>query len=90
MNLEGKLVESWNGHPEIDAFDWSGAKFASFSPDGRQIVTASHDKTAKVWEFDGAAITEIQKYEGHESRLNSAVFFPRRKAAPDRFQRSHC
>lgn len=45
---------------------------ASFSPDGRQILTASGDGTARVWQADGAGEPVVLK--GHESGINSAVF----------------
>ena len=45
---------------------------AVFSPDGKFIVTASCDKTARVWDAKtGKAVTEPLK---HESTVNSAVF----------------
>jgi WD40 repeat protein len=48
--------------------------FAAFSPDGRQIVTASDDHTARIW--DTATGTETQVLRGHESRVLSAAFSP--------------
>ncbi len=61
-----KLVEL-EGH--------SGQVFsAAFSPDGQRIVTASDDKTARLW---NAATGEIiAKLEGHSARVNSAAFSP--------------
>ena len=47
---------------------------ATFSPDGKRMVTASHDKTARVW--NAATGAEIAVLKGHESRLNSAAFSP--------------
>ena len=38
---------------------------ASFSPDGKRIVTASHDKTARVWDADnGQPITPPLRHDG--------------------------
>ena len=47
---------------------------ASFSPDGKRVVTASQDKTARVWDAEtgkplGAPMT-------HEEGVNSASFSP--------------
>ncbi|MEM9148454.1 MAG: hypothetical protein AAGC57_20015, partial [Pseudomonadota bacterium] len=45
---------------------------AAFSLDGRWIVTASEDRTARIW---GATIgAELRRLEGHGDRLRSAAF----------------
>ena len=47
---------------------------AQFSPDGTRVVTASEDKTARVWDArTGAALGEPLRHEG---RVNSAQFSP--------------
>ena len=47
---------------------------AVFSPDGQQVLTASRDKTAKVWSAaSGACLLTL---EGHEDWINSAGFSP--------------
>ena len=47
---------------------------AAFSPDGSRIVTASRDKTAKVWDAKSGA--EILTLKGHTDRVTSASFSP--------------
>jgi WD40 repeat protein len=47
---------------------------AAFSPDGTRIVTASVDKTARIW--DGSIGQEIAVLRGHKSLVLSAVFSP--------------
>jgi WD40 repeat protein/serine/threonine protein kinase len=51
-----------------------GVLSASFSPDGTRIVTASTDKTARVWDaVTGASLAELT---GHTGRVVSASFSP--------------
>ena len=51
-----------------------GVASAAFSPDGTRIVTASGDKTARVW--DAATAKEIAVMRGHGNRVTSAAFSP--------------
>jgi hypothetical protein len=46
----------------------------AFSPDGSRIVTASLDKTARIW--DAATAKEIAVLRGHEDTVYSAAFSP--------------
>ncbi len=47
---------------------------AEYSPDGSRIVTASLDKTARVWRADsGTLLTELK---GHAAEVISAAFSP--------------
>jgi hypothetical protein len=47
---------------------------SAYSPDGSRIVTASWDKTARIW--DAATGKEITVLRGHEGLLYSAAFSP--------------
>ena len=47
---------------------------ASFSPTGDRVVTASEDRTARVWE--AASGKAVGQPLWHNGRVNSAVFSP--------------
>jgi WD40 repeat protein len=51
-----------------------GVNSAVFSPDGSRIVTASNDKSARIW--DAATAKQIAVLHGHDDRVNSAAFSP--------------
>jgi dipeptidyl aminopeptidase/acylaminoacyl peptidase len=51
-----------------------GVRSAQFSPDGQRVVTASEDKTARVW--DAASGKPIGEPMEHESEVLSAQFSP--------------
>ncbi len=53
-----------------DGFVWS----ASFSPDGQQVVSASGDKTARVWKLDGSGAPIVLR--GHDGEVRLASFSP--------------
>jgi len=52
----------------------SAVSSASFSPDGRLIVTTSLDRTAQIW--DAAKLTQLFTLKGHEGPVLSAGFSP--------------
>ena len=47
---------------------------AAFSPDGARIVTASSDKTARIWDARTGALLKV--LEGHGEIVRSAAFSP--------------
>jgi WD40 repeat protein len=47
---------------------------ARFSPDGKFVVTASNDLTAKIWEVSSGKL--LQDLKGHTERVNLAQFSP--------------
>ena len=52
----------------------SSVRSAVFSPDGTKILTASWDKTARLWESSSGNL--LHSLEGHTDRVYSAVFSP--------------
>ena len=69
-------IASLDGHT-----DWVNTAF--FSPDGSQIVTASEDNSAKLWDLEG---NELASLDGHTNSVNTAVFQSRRYADHNRRQ----
>ncbi|HYO53337.1 MAG TPA: hypothetical protein VEU50_11195, partial [Archangium sp.] len=61
-------------HPPEVTLEGIRALSAAFSPDGRFIVTALEDGTARVWSAGGAGPVVVLR--GHEGRVLSAVFSP--------------
>ncbi|MBI4607100.1 MAG: protein kinase [Planctomycetes bacterium] len=49
-------------------------RFASFSPDGRHVATASHDMTARIWSVETGAASVILR--GHQGTVKTAGFSP--------------
>ena len=49
-----------------------GSCSAQFSRDGKTVVTASEDKTTRLW--DAASGKELHVLRGHEGRSRSAQF----------------
>ena len=47
---------------------------AAFSPDGRRIVTASGDRTARIW--DAATGQQLQEFKGFSNPVATAEFSP--------------
>ncbi|MBD2500048.1 nSTAND1 domain-containing NTPase [Anabaena azotica] len=46
----------------------------NFSPDGKKIVSASYDKTVKLWDINGKMLQNMQR---HKSRVYSVKFSPK-------------
>ncbi len=77
IDLETGKITSLKGHADSG---WRGALYTvDISPDGRYGLTASFDKTARLWDLSTGE--EIRRFIGHEGAfrqgmVNSARFSP--------------
>ena len=55
---------------------------AVYSPDGRSVLTASDDNTARIWDAESGQ--ELVTLSGHTERVNSAVYSPDGSSCADR------
>jgi WD40 repeat protein len=46
----------------------------AFSPDGKRILTASSDGTARIWDVQSGSLVKVLRY--HTDSVNQAVFSP--------------
>ncbi|AUX40494.1 uncharacterized protein SOCE26_018950 [Sorangium cellulosum] len=65
-------LHSWIAGTVLDHSDW--VTRAGYSPDGKRIVTACMDRTARVWNADASGEPIVLR--GHEEGLWSAAFSP--------------
>ena len=72
----GKTVQTFEGHRgggiPATTPPSSVIRSARFSPDGKRIVTAGNDNTARIWDVESGK--ELQTLEGHNNRVHIAAF----------------
>ncbi|MDM8557527.1 Calx-beta domain-containing protein [Candidatus Parabeggiatoa sp. HSG14] len=72
---EGKGERREISAPKLALFQHDGVvEHAAFSPDGKQIITTSWDKTAQLWNVDTGQ--KILTLTGHRNGVSHATFNP--------------
>ena len=66
-------MEHWSEKCFLRIADHSVVKSVAFSPDGRHIVSGSHDKTVRVWDAQTGQIA-MDPLEGHNHLVTSVAF----------------
>ena len=67
VSLEASVTQIFNGH------EWAVLS-AEFSDDGKFVITASEDNTARIW--DATNGKELSLLAGHTARVTSVAFAP--------------
>ena len=67
MCQSGKELRKFTGHSD-------GVSSVVFLPDGKQVLTGSWDKTARLW--DAQTGKELRQFTGHSDGVTSAAISP--------------
>jgi len=78
-NINGKLLKTLkHGYKYKYGYEYHNYPVysANFSPDGSRLVTASGDKTLKIWRFVGNIPVLEKTITGHKKQVINATFSP--------------
>ncbi len=77
MRLAASIQEVIYSMREKDSFEHNNVVTSvAFSPNGKQLASASKDGTIKIWSINGK---EVQTLKGHNNYTSSVVFSPNGK-----------
>ena len=77
IEAEAALRSAWNNNYTNLKGHTDYVSFATFSPDGTKIVSASSDRTIRIWDAESGEC--LKTLEGHTNIVNSAAFSPNGK-----------
>ena len=68
------MEETWTGRLQTLEGHSGEVNSVAFSPDGKQLVTSSMDKTVKIWDAGTGFL--LHTLQAHSAVVNSAIFSP--------------